>query len=292
MDVSLIILVYNDGRRASGLVEKIKDHKTFDHIVIVNNCSTDDTYEVISATALTCPTKVTVISTPENGGYAKGNNFGVRYALDHFNSDYIFIANPDTFFTDETSHAMLCALKNHPEYGVAAPIVTQGCNVWRLTGFASVIESLFLIIFNLDRRRLKKRLISCGHTLVAVDVVEGSFFAISRYAYEKTGGFDERTFLYGEEMILSYRLRQAGLKTGVLTKERYDHLHSATIKKLNNNSKARAFHHFRDSFRIFNKYYLHTGPLQDLIFECAYGLAHMERVIYDRIVSLFEKRLN
>ncbi len=283
MKTALIILTYNDGERTLDLVSKIKDHRAFDHIVLVNNLSTDDTLSLLEKARKYNPEKISVITAPENGGYAKGNNFGIGYALEHFAPDQIFVANPDTYFSDETALKMSSALYSNPEYGMLAPLVNQGYNVWRLPSFTGVIESLFLIMFNIHKRHIKKRLISSKHSLVPVGVVEGSFFVITADAYQKISGLDERTFIYGEEIMLSYRLRMTGKKVGVLTRERYDHLHSASIKKISHNSKAAVFHHFRDSFRIYNKYYLRTNRLQDLIFEAAYKLAYLERVIYDHI---------
>ncbi|HAG69464.1 MAG TPA: hypothetical protein DCL38_05775 [Lachnospiraceae bacterium] len=282
-NTSLVIISYNDGELSSELAKKVKDHKAFDHIVLVNNGSTDNTLALMEKARETAPEKITVISAPDNGGYAKGNNFGIRYALEHFHSDYIFVANPDAYFSDRAATECLWQIKRHPEYGILAPVVNQGYNAWNLPGFSGVIESLFLIIYNLHKRAIKKRLVSSQRPIERVGVVDGSFFIISSKAYEEIGGMDERTFLYCEEMMLSYRLMLHGYYVGVLTKERYDHLHSTTIKKLNNNSKARAFRHFHRSFRIYNRYYLHTGPVQDLIFEAAYALAYLERVIYDHL---------
>ncbi len=283
MTTALIILTYNDGERTLELAKKICTYKAFDHIVLVDNQSTDNTLKLLEEAKKASPEKITVISAPENGGYAKGNNFGIRYAIEHFDTDYIFVANPDTFFTDETSLTMIRAMQKRPDYGVIAPLVNQGYNVWDLPGFLGVIESLFLIVFNLHKRAIKKNLLASGHSLVKVGVVEGSFLLISREAFEKISGLDERTFIYVEEIMLSRRLMVEGYKVGILPKERYDHLHSASIKKISNNSKAKVFHHFHDSFKIYNKYYLHTNALQDLIFEIAYKLAYFERVIYDHI---------
>ena len=281
---ALIIISYNDGELSSKLAVKVKDHTAFDHIVLVNNGSTDDTLALMEAAQKEAPDKVSVISAPDNLGYAKANNLGIRYALEHFNPDHLFVANPDAYFTDQAALACLDAIRKNPRYGIIAPVVNQGYNAWNLPGFSELIESMFLIIYNLHKRSIKNRLLRSKKALERVGVVDGSFFVISREAYEKIGGMDPRTFLYCEEMILSYRLMIQGYYVGILTKERYDHLHSTTIKKLNNNSKARAFRHFRPSYRIYNKYYLHTDTLQNLIFELFYGLAYLERVVYDFIM--------
>ena len=165
MKTALVILTYNDGELSSKLAVKVKDHKAFDHIILVNNQSTDNTPELIAeavtttaeitTTAVQTTTAVTtrrsakfpvVIDAPENGGYAKGNNFGIRYAIEHFGAELIFVANPDTYFTDQAASAMALEMERHPEYGLVAPVVNQGYNAWNLPTYAGMLESLFLII--------------------------------------------------------------------------------------------------------------------------------------------------
>ncbi len=286
----MIILNYNDGRTAAKLALAVKDYACLDKIIVVDNHSSDDSFAYLSDTLLppACGAgpRIDVIQAPENGGYAKGNNYGVRHALLNGAPDYLFIANPDIMVSERTLYAILESMRQHTEYGVMSCLVNQGYNVWRLPGFLGMIESLFLIWFNLDKRAIKKRLAASALPLETVGVVEGSFFCIKKTAYEAVGGFDERTFLYAEEIILSKRLSDCGLKVGLLTKERYDHFHSVSIKKAYRSSKARAFPNFYRSFRIYNRHYLHTNPLQDAVFAAAYGLAYAERVIYDLFMRL------
>ncbi len=283
MNTSIIILNYNDGERTAGLVKKIKAYALFDHIIVVDNRSADDSLKYLE------PLKdavTDVIVAKSNGGYARGNNFGILHALKNYRSDYLFIANPDVFFDEDTAICMVNSLKNNPGLGVVAPNVRQGFNAWELPGFAGIIMSLFLVAFNIHKKRIRNSVLSSEKTLVPVGVVEGSFFAISAAAYMAARGFDERTFLYSEEIIMARRLLSAGYTEAVLRDHYYDHLHSASIRKLYHSSKARAFHHFRDSFRIYNKYYLHTTKIQNRIFDLAYVAALAERYIYDGIHKL------
>lgn len=278
MKTAIVILNYNDGARTAALAEKISGYSVPDHIILVDNCSTDDSFSVLGALA---NERITVLQAASNAGYARGNNLGIRHAIDILGCDYIFTANPDVFFTEKTAAEMLEAMQLHKEYGVIAPLVKSGCNIWNLPGFGGIIESLFLVWFTLDKKNIRKKLLASPSSLNNAGVAEGSFFLISAAAFRDTGGFDERTFLYGEEIILAKRLLQHGYREGVLTDCFYDHLHSASIRKRYHSSKARAFHHFRDSFRIYNKYYLHTSPPQDIIFDIAYFLGYVERLIYD-----------
>ena len=286
MNTALIILNYNDAGRTSSLALAAAAFENLTKIVIVDNCSDDDSFEKLSELR---SDKIHVIKSPSNGGYAKGNNFGCLYALKNFKSEILFIANPDVAFDNDTVCAMASILIRHPEYGVCAPLVRQGYNVWRLSSYIGIIESLFLLWFTLDKKIIRRKILSSKSQVIPVGVVEGSFFALSANAYKKAKGFDERTFLYAEEVILARRLKSAGFEEVVLRDFRYDHLHSASIKKKYHSSKAKAFHNFIKSFKIYNRYYLHTNALQDIIFDYASLLAYAERIIYDLIMNIKSK---
>ncbi len=286
----MVILNYNDMRVTEKLARKIKDYEYPDRIVVVDNASTDGSYEHLKGAF--SKTEVDVIQAPVNGGYASGNNFGIRYAIQHYSPEYIFVANPDIDVSEDTLKKMIEVMQRHTEYGVAAPIVNQGYNAWNLPGFIGMIESLFLVWFNLDKKRIKSRLIALSDEVTDAGVVEGSFFLIRRSDYESIDGLDERTFLYAEEIILARRLRDKGKKVGVLPGLRYDHLHSQSIKKEYNASKRRAFPNFYQSFRIYNKYYLKTNILQDGLFFLCYGLAYFERFIYDIVMRFSGEKQN
>ena len=281
----LVVLNYNDSDTAIKLADKVKDYDCLNRVILVDNCSPDDSYGRLSD-RYKSEDKIDVIKSPSNNGYASGNNYGIKYAEKEVNPDYIFIGNPDIDVEENTLKSMITCMENHKDYGVIAPIVEEGYNVWNLPGFIGMIESLFLVWFNLDKRAIKKRLLKSENEIENAGVVEGSFFLIRREDYDAIDGLDERTFLYSEEIILAKRLEAINKKVGVMPSERYHHYHSVSIRKAYKSSKRKAFPNFYKSFRIYNKYYLHTNALQDVIFKICYGLAYLERGLYDVIKNI------
>lgn len=277
----MVILNYNDADTVITLVDSVKSYDCLEAVVIVDNCSPDGSYDRLRQRFGLDASRVHVIQAPDNKGYATGNNFGVQYAEEQFDPDWIFIANPDIAVTEETLQEMVRIMESNPGYGVLAPIVEEGYNVWNLPGFMGMIESLFLIWFNLHKRAIKKALLRKQEEVTTVGVVEGSFFLIRRRSYDEIEGLDERTFLYAEEIILARRLQEIGQSIGICPGLRYHHYHSVSIKKAYQASKRRAFPNFYKSFRIYNRYYLHTNKVQDVIFRTMYGLAYAERFLYD-----------
>ena len=153
----LIVLNYNDAETTLEFVEMAKTCNAIDKIVVVDNCSTD-----CSFSKLTClkSDKIDVIQTDKNGGYAYGNNFGCRYAEKNYNPKLFFISNPDVRFENHVLQEMDKLSNNHKDIGVVAPIVNQGYNIWNLPKFWGLIESIFLVWFNLDKRKIKSKSVS------------------------------------------------------------------------------------------------------------------------------------
>ena len=75
------ILNYNDAETTLILVEKISNYSIIDHIVIVDNYSTDDSYDRLKSIK---NKKVNIIQSKKNGGYGSGNNIGVKYLVDTY----------------------------------------------------------------------------------------------------------------------------------------------------------------------------------------------------------------
>lgn len=285
MENVIIILNYNDAQTTISLVNKIREYKNIQKIIVVDNCSTDDSYpELLKLES----EKVEVLLTEKNRGYACGNNHGVFWAIDHYNPKYITIANPDVEFSDETVGNLLDYLDNNKDCGIATAKVHQGYNAWHLPGFWELLFSLFVIprwIFKAGYRIL---FLQGKHTPVQCGVLEGSFFCVRADVMQAVKGYDERTFLYGEENILAKKFINAGYKSVLLPNEIYYHFHSVSVKK-SISQKKQIFEYKYDSFKIYCRDYLKAGTFRMKLLGLAYHLAKVERVVYDFIMKIIRR---
>ena len=279
----IIILNYNDCERVEKLVKTIEGYNSLEHILIVDNCSIDGSFNRLKKLA---SDKVHVIETNRNGGYATGNNYGVRYAKEKWNIDTLYFANPDVLFDEDVILNIEENLWQSDKYGVATVLVKEGYNAWELPGYWGTVRMLFLFLFTIHKKKMKKELIE-KRGIHEVGVTEGSFFAIKSSVFDEIGGFDERTFLYLEENILAYRLRQHGYKEIISADEYYIHEHSQCISK-EYKSKARAFKLFLPSFLVYLKYYLKCNSMQLNVFKMFYGMAYFERILYDVVKHMIK----
>ncbi len=234
MNTGIVILNYNDAASTQTLVDSIVDYKSLGHIVVVDNCSTDDSMQRLSR-RYSGNNKVSVISSGKNGGYSYGNNFGARYLIREFNAQIIFIANPDVLFEESLIKSIVSQFEVSKEYGVLTGVMMRPdgkvdpAPYRTLYSYAHDLGDCFLTVRRLvyEERRYE---VDYTVPVMDVEVVQGSFFAITSEVFEQIGGLDENIFLYYEELILAKKLKKAGYKSGLLTGETYLHNHSVSIR--------------------------------------------------------------
>ena len=101
MKVLFLILNYKTYQETIGLTEKLCEEGLIDkHVLIVDNASPNNSFEILRK-QFDGYKNVEVIASPENGGFAKGNNFGLRYAK-KYNPQYVCIINNDVLFSMAT----------------------------------------------------------------------------------------------------------------------------------------------------------------------------------------------
>lgn len=95
MQLSCVILNYNDAETTEKLVKQLADYDVLHQIIVVDNASTDDSLERLrkleSDANASQSGKVRVISADHNGGYGSGNNLGVRYAAEQGGATHVLI---------------------------------------------------------------------------------------------------------------------------------------------------------------------------------------------------------
>lgn len=97
MDTVAVLLNYNDADTTIDAIERLKACKSLDKLIVVDNASTDDSSERLSAYE---SQEVLLIKAKENLGYGAGNNLGLCYAYKKLGASYALIANPDTVIED------------------------------------------------------------------------------------------------------------------------------------------------------------------------------------------------
>lgn len=227
--LSCVILNYNDAPTTISLVRLIKDYALLDYIVVVDNCSTDNSWEQLQHYK---SDKIHVIQSPRNGGYGSGNNYGLRYSSEILNADYSIVANPDVQFDEDCVEKFLQTLQEDASVAVVSARQSNSPDcAWKNCSTMQYIlaTSLFFEV------RLKIRSYSSsffnGLNSVPVFAVPGSLLMVDLKKMLQYGMYDEDFFLYYEEPILAQKFANAGLKTILRLDCSYIHDHHVSISK-------------------------------------------------------------
>ena len=170
-------------------------------------------YSVLAA-ARDLPT-VQFKENKENTGFAKACNQGLAMAKGR----YILFLNPDTIVPEDCFVQCIQFMQSNPRAGGLGIRMIDGSGKFlkeSKRSFPSPLTSLYKL-FGLSRLFPHSSIFSRyhlghlpEHSNNEVDVLAGAFMMIPKEVLDKTGGFDENFFMYGEDVDLSFRIQQAG----------------------------------------------------------------------------------
>lgn len=259
--LGMVIVNYNDYKTTMELLNNIKDYKCLNSIVVVDNCSTDDSYEKLKKYK---SKKIEIIEADRNKGYAAGLNIGARYLNDKYKDCNIIFSNADIIINKEEDLKKLSDDIKDNIVGVGPTIVQKN----EISGKNELSRGWMLptikdeIKFNLPyvSRKYRKEILYhedyYKEDLSLVGVVSGCIFCISGKILEEINYFDENTFLYYEEQILSKKLQDIGKQIVVDNNVVVIHNHSVTIDK--NVKRINKYKMQKASQKYYVKEYLHA----------------------------------
>jgi len=215
MDLSIIIVNYNMTAHLKRCVESIYKFTKgvrFEVIVVDNN-STDKGFLNLADVF----SNLKIFFRDENSGFGSGCNYGARFS----NGKYILIMNPDIVLIDNSIKKMLDFIETHPDVGIIGSLLLNENTEYQIS--YSRFPTILSIVCDLTGMwRLKTKKISTNLSNMASDFIEsdwitGACMLVRKDLYEETGGFDERFFMYEEDVDLCYRIKKAGWKVGCFT---------------------------------------------------------------------------
>jgi N-acetylglucosaminyl-diphospho-decaprenol L-rhamnosyltransferase len=158
-----------------------------------------------------------VIVNQRPRGFGANHNAAFRRA----GGEYFCVLNPDIRLPRDPFPALLETLRD-PTVGIAAPRIVdaQGGTEDSVRKFPSVPSLLRKLV---GARTAPDYVL--GGDRVDVDWVGGMFMLFRRSAFERVGGFDERYFLYYEDVDICRRLHGAGYR--VVATPRTQAIHEA-----------------------------------------------------------------
>jgi GT2 family glycosyltransferase len=257
---SVSIVTFNSGavigRCLASLAASLDPNQPVD-VTVVDNGSTDDTLEVVTAFVPRIPSgmQLRLVRSPENLGYGRAHNLVIAGVTERHH----VICNPDIIFRENTLKKLGEYLDEHPDVGIVCPaVLNEDLTPQHLNKRLPTVLDLFLrrflpkVLTPIFRQRLDRyEMKDVGYEReVDVPFVSGAFLFCRAEALRRVGGFDPRYFLYFEDVDLSRSVQRAGFRTVFLPTTSVVHLWARAAHK----SPRIALAFIRNGLRYFGKW--------------------------------------
>lgn len=207
--IALILLNWNTPEHTANCISSLKQYcdETLFDIIVADNGSTDNSLAVLKALF---PALI-YIENKENLGFAEGNNRGLVYSIEK-GYTYSLVMNTDTLVDEDLISGLLVHLNEHPEAAAVQPAiywVHDKTKIWNGEGsFNRLLGKTISDTTIPDEAALKSYKLA--------EWLTGCCMLIRNSALTKSGLFNNRFFLYYEDVELSFRLRDAGFEVHYL----------------------------------------------------------------------------
>lgn len=261
MDLSIIMVNYNTPKLTEQAVSSIFScHPTMKFEIIIVDNSEDPAWEYSDNRP-----GVTVLNGVGNRGFGNACNIGAKQAR----GTYLLFLNSDTLMYPCTLEKCVGYLNSHSDVGILGErtllpdgTLDHACK----RGFPTPSSALYYFL-GLDKKHPKSEKYGAYRatyidecSVSEVDSVAGSFLMIPKIVFGGIGGFDEEFFMYGEDIDLCYRVKQAGYK--IVYYGRASIMHLKGQSGLHTKSKTVASYFYNAMILFYRKHYVKQyGPI-------------------------------
>lgn len=239
-EVAAVVVDYHADQVLVECVDSLLANEVGEIVVVENG-------EVGSVPSSLIERGVVLVSPGVNLGYGRGVNRGVAFTRP---TRYLLVSNPDVVVHEGAVAALVRYLETHPAVALVGPAILRPDgtlypsrrvfpNVW-LAGLHAILAPLWPGNPATKRYRSTR---SDG----TVEWVSGACFLVRRSAFELVGGFDERYFMFAEDMALCWQLREHGFEVAATSEAVVTHLEGVSRARA---SREMLIAHHRSALRF------------------------------------------
>ena len=252
-EVSIAIVNYNTREWLESCLNSIKKVEPLAsyEIYLVDNASTDGSVDFVKKNY----PKVHIIENAGNLGFSAAANQAIRTS----HGKYVLVLNTDTELDPEAVDILVEFADAHEDVGVVGPKLQNPDGTTQISGrrFPSFLEAFFHsflgIVWPSNPYTIRYYMLDWDReSEKTVDWVSGAAIFFKREALDEVGLFDERFFMYVEDMDICYRMWKKGFKVYFCPSAKVMH----HIGKSSDQSSVKMIVEFQRSlFRFFQKNY-------------------------------------
>ncbi|WP_445355014.1 glycosyltransferase [Microbulbifer sp. EKSA008] len=245
--LTVIILNYNCEKDVLKVVQSIRSQSIdFEYqIIIVDNKSTNINDNLLTHYFSDCH----VIRLNTNAGYARGNNVGVRYAIDTLKSEYVLISNPDIEYLPNSISSLINYKKNI-ESDIVSPAILRDdtSQIWSAGGVVSFDEGV-----NVDHHYSGDHFSSLPSEPYEVEYAAGACLLFNGSLIDDIGYIPEDYFLYYEETDWCLEARRKDKKIVICPSVLIRH-HKNSEPKGKPPKEYYLYYYIRNTFNFYGKF--------------------------------------
>jgi GT2 family glycosyltransferase len=213
MKVFVVVVTFNGAPWIRGALDSLRASETPCVAVVVDNASGDGTADIVRQEY----PEAVLIARQDNTGFGRGNNIGIRHALDS-GADYIFLLNQDAFVTPDALGLLADFLEQHPGYAIATPLHCSpdlgALDPQTQRGYLQRYAPQYLSDACLGRVQ----------PYYPIRGINAAAWMVRADAFARVGGFDPLFFMYGEDDDMITRFHHHGQGFALVPASRIVHL--------------------------------------------------------------------
>lgn len=212
--LSIVIPCYNGAKNIGQTIKNLLalNYKNLKKIIVVDDCSTDNSYEIMKKYAKKYPGRVLAVQTPKNTGNAAGaKNYGAKFV----ETELIGFTDDDSSPEKNAVNYMIGFFDDKKVGAVTSTVLVQNRNKFILR-----LQSLEYKVIKFSRKLLE--------FLDSIYVTPGPLGIYRKTAFDKVKGFDEKNLT--EDIEITWHLQYVGYKIKMAVPSRVYSVAPETVK--------------------------------------------------------------
>jgi GT2 family glycosyltransferase len=216
--VFVIVVNYNGKETLKSCLKSLfcSDYPNLE-VVVVDNNSKDGSIEMVKSQF----SRAHYIMLEKNVGFAAGNNQGIRFALEK-QAKYVFLLNNDAFVDKNTISQLIQSSKKHHDRVMLSPIIYTAGRLQKRVWFCGG---------RIDWKHMRAVHAPCkdiSQKTYTTEYITGCAMLIPQQIFQNVGLFDEKYFLYYEDVDLCVRAQKEGFSCSVVPTASVSHSEQST----------------------------------------------------------------
>jgi GT2 family glycosyltransferase len=200
-----IVVTFNGANWIRKCLDSLLSSTIKTEVLIVDNCSTDDTLRIIEEEYPT----IKIIENHANLGFGQANNLGFEVAS-KYDPEYFLLLNQDAWLEPDTLEKLIEAAKKNQDHYILSPL--------HLNANGSDLDFNFIYHLAKDGETIIREKYSFNDSRELVDVtfINAAIWLLPGDCIKQVGMFDPLFYHYGEDNDYASRVRYHGYKIGVI----------------------------------------------------------------------------